>query len=84
MTFEVVTTQSWNVLGTFEDESVAREAIRVATEQGSQPDDLVVYVSDACGQPISEIGGKELAEWARAGHGLPGASANPVLACVGA
>jgi hypothetical protein len=41
--FEIVSTQSWNVLGTFDDEAVAREAVRVSVaERGAGLGDLVV------------------------------------------
>ena len=65
MTFEVVSTHSWNVLGTFEDESSAREAVDSSLSNGgAQAHDLIVYVSDEHGHQVAELSDQELAEWA--------------------
>jgi hypothetical protein len=74
MVFEIVSTQSWNVLGTFDDEAVAREAVRVSVaERGAGLDDLVVYISDDAGAPRDELGADVLAVWA----GIDSAQALP-------
>jgi hypothetical protein len=64
MTFELVSTQSWNVLGTFEDESVARDAVHLSVERGAAVHDLVVYVTDDVGHAQGEYSDVELAAWA--------------------
>lgn len=65
MTFEVVSTRSWNVLATFEDESVAREAVHASVaERGADVHDLLVCVSDDEGHPVGELSDEPLAEWA--------------------
>jgi len=61
MAYEVVSTASWNVLGTFEDESIARAAV---VSLGVDPHDVVVYVSDDAGEPVDELADAELARWA--------------------
>ena len=66
MTYEVVSTRSWNVLGTFEDEGIAREAVSSSLGDGASMHDLVVYVSDDEGHQVAEWSDQELAEWA--GH----------------
>jgi hypothetical protein len=77
MLFEVVSTRSWSVLGTFEDEEVAREAVRASVAQrGTTMHDLVVYVSDDDGQPSYELEDNELAGWA--GIAAAGAAAHLV------
>ena len=64
MVYEIVSTQSWNVLGTFDDEAVAREAIHVSVaERGATVADLVVYISDETGR-VGELSNSELASWA--------------------
>jgi hypothetical protein len=83
MVFEVVSTVTWNVLGTFGDEAEAREAVRsLLSEDGSDAHDLVVYGSDDSGDPVAEFANAELVDWVTA-EGSPGASGNPVLAIVG-
>ena len=68
MVFEVISTQSLNVLGTFEDESVAREAVQTSVARlGAGLGDLVVFVSDDDGRHVAEYGDSELATWARIG-----------------
>ena len=63
MTYEIVSTESWNVLGTFDDEAVAREATRVSlTDGGASVGDLVVYVSPEHGRAW-ELSGGALASW---------------------
>lgn len=63
MTFEVVSTRSWNVLGTFEDEASMREAVLSSfVSGGAEPDELVVYASSDYGDPQGEVTGLELAE----------------------
>ncbi len=65
MTYEIVSTQSWNVLGTFDDEEAAREAVCEAlTEGGATTRDLVVYASDSGGRPVAEYADGTLAGWA--------------------
>jgi hypothetical protein len=64
MVYEIVSTQSWNVLGTFDDEAVAREAIHLSVaERGASVADLVVYISDESGR-VAELSDRELASWA--------------------
>lgn len=73
MTYEVVSTQSWNVLGTFEDEDIARAAVAASlADRGAGIHDLVVYVSDDAGHQIDELGDEQLAGWAAAGHTAAG------------
>jgi hypothetical protein len=72
MTYEILSTRSWNVLGTFDDENVAREAVaKSVTERGASIGDLVVYVSDDDGHPVDELGDDHLSAWA----GTPNRSA---------
>lgn len=67
MAYEIVSTQSWNVLGEFEDEAVARRAVLGSlTDGGARPDDLVVLVSDEHGDVIEELASDQLAAWAGA------------------
>ena len=64
MLYEIVSTQSWNVLGTFDDESVARKAIQLSvTARGASVGDLVVYLSDESGR-VGELTDGGLASWA--------------------
>jgi hypothetical protein len=56
MTFEVVSTSSWNVLGTFEDEDDARRAVAsLVSESDRDIHDLIVYRSTDDGQPDGEL-----------------------------
>jgi len=83
MLFEVVSTVTWNVLGTFRDEAEAREAVRgLLSEDGSDAHDLVVYASDGSGDLAAEFANAELVDWVGR-ENSPGASSNPVLAIVG-
>jgi hypothetical protein len=64
MTYEIVSTESWNVLGTFDDETAAREATWVSlADRGASVGNLVVYVSPEHG-PVRELSGHALAKWA--------------------
>jgi hypothetical protein len=64
MTFEIVSTHSWNVLGTFDDELTAQQAvISSLREGGAGPEDLVVYVSDEAGEPVAEFSEDDLTQW---------------------
>jgi hypothetical protein len=66
MTFEVVSTRSWNVLGTFEDEDTARAAVSASLSQETvRPDDLVVYVSEG-DRHLDELTADKLIAWAGA------------------
>lgn len=79
MTFEVVSTVSWNVLGTFDDEATARDAVKVALAQpGSSIHDVVVYVSDETGDTVEELSDDQLARWAEATSAEPGDLMNPL------
>ncbi len=79
MIFEVVSTTSWSVLGTFEDADTTREAVRSALEQsGSNVREIVVYVSDEAGESVEEIGDHGLVEWAGISGGQPGSTLNPL------
>jgi hypothetical protein len=84
MLFEVVSTVTWNVLGTFSDEDEAREAVRslLSDQECLDAHDLVVYASDDSGGPVAEFVNAELVDWVAA-EGSPGASSNPVLAILG-
>ena len=63
MVYEIVSTQSWNVLGTFDDEAVAREAIHLSVaERGATVADLVVYISDETSR-VAELSDSELTSW---------------------
>lgn len=64
MVYEIVSTQSWNVLGTFDDEALAREAVHLSVaERGARVGELVVYVSDERGR-VGELSDGDLASWA--------------------
>jgi hypothetical protein len=64
MAYEIVSTQSWNVLATFDAEALAREAVRVSViERGAGVGDLVVYLCDETGR-VGELADGELASWA--------------------
>ncbi len=66
MAFEVLSTLSWNVLGTFEDADHAREAIQSSlSEGGAEPEHLLVTeVVD--GTTVREFTGVDLVSWAGA------------------
>jgi hypothetical protein len=69
MTFEIVSTQSWNVLGTFEDEQAAQAAVSSSLrEGGATVEDLVVYVTDDAGEMVLEYHDGHLGHWAGAAH----------------
>jgi hypothetical protein len=69
MTYEVVSTRSWNVLGTFDQEDAARAAVASSmADHGAGIHDLVVYVSDDSGHPVGEYGEEQLVSWADVGH----------------
>jgi hypothetical protein len=64
MAFEVLSTQSWNVLGTFAVEEEARQAVRSSlSEGGAEPEHLLVSEVEDGGTVVREFSGSELAEW---------------------
>lgn len=71
MTFEIVSTRSWNVLGTYEDEDVARQAMLSVARQGADVHEFVVYVSDDAGNAVDELENDQLANWAGLGAAAP-------------
>jgi hypothetical protein len=80
MTYELVSTISWNVLGTFEDEATTRTAVdSVLAQPGSSMHDLVLYISDDTGATIEELSDHQLAEWAGISGAEPGGLRNPLL-----
>ena len=65
MAYELVSTLSWNVLGTFGEAAEAQEAVAAGlTEGGAGAHDLLVNVLDESGNVVEEIHDAELAAWA--------------------
>lgn len=66
MNYELVSTRSWNVLGTFDDEHSAQSAVADCMTHGASLYDVVVYVCDEHGNHSHELAERDLAEWAHA------------------
>jgi hypothetical protein len=65
MAYELVSTLSWNVLGTFDEATKAQEAVSASlTDGGASPHDLLVNVLDESGNVVEEIHDADLAAWA--------------------
>jgi len=65
MSFEVLSTISWNVLGTFEDENETREAVSESlTQGGAEAQHLLLTVLNDDAEVVQELTGQDLASWA--------------------
>jgi hypothetical protein len=65
MTFELLSTVSWNIIGTFDEVDTAREAVRVAVDgMGIDIHELELLVSDDDGERVEELSDADLARWA--------------------
>jgi len=68
MTFSVISTQSFAVLGDFDDAASAQAAVRASLDEGrAKPTDLLVFVYDDDGSISAEVGADDLAAWVEGG-----------------
>lgn len=63
MTFEIVSAESWNVLGTYEDEDRARQAMASTARQGADLHEFIVYISNEAEDTVAELEDHRLADW---------------------
>jgi hypothetical protein len=65
MAYELISTLSMNVLGTFEEPSEAQKAVATSlTDGGAASHELLLNVLDDSGEVVEELHDAELAAWA--------------------